>query len=87
MWAYESGAFLEVSGGNIKHISAKRSKGMSVRLPSLDRQPEMAVELDAMESALKATRAEADRLRQVRAGLLSGLLDRTIDIASSELEG
>ena len=87
MWAYESRAFLDVAGGtNIKHISAKRSKGMAVRLPSLDRQREMAVELDAVESALEATRAEAARLREVRAGLLSGLLDRTIDIESAELE-
>lgn len=87
MWAYESRAFLDVAGGtNIKHISAKRAKGMAVRLPSLDRQREMVVELDAMESALEATRAEAARLREVRAGLLSGLLDRTIDIESAELE-
>ncbi|WP_406178013.1 hypothetical protein [Streptomyces canus] len=87
MWAYESRAFLDVAGGtNIKHISAKRAKGMAVRLPSLDRQRKMAVELDAMESALEATRAEAARLRDVRAGLLSGLLDGTIEIASAELE-
>ncbi|GAA2691687.1 restriction endonuclease subunit S [Nonomuraea recticatena] len=88
MWAYESRAFLDVAGGtNIKHISAKRAKGMAVRLPSIDRQREMAVELDAMESALKATRGEAARLREVRAGLLAGLLDRTIDIEPAELEG
>ncbi|GAB3329250.1 hypothetical protein GCM10027452_01550 [Micromonospora halotolerans] len=87
MWAYESRAFLDVAGGtNIKHISAKRAKGMAVHLPSLDRQREMAVELDAMESALQATRTEASRLREVRAALLSGLLDRTIDIEAAELE-
>ncbi|MFI0114216.1 restriction endonuclease subunit S [Streptomyces globisporus] len=87
MWAYESKAFLDVAGGtNIKHISAKRSKGMAVRLPSLDHQREMAVELDAMTSALEATRTEAARLRKVRAALLSGLLDRNIDIESAELE-
>ncbi|MFD5097668.1 restriction endonuclease subunit S domain-containing protein [Streptomyces albidochromogenes] len=87
MWAYEARAFLDVAGGtNIKHISAKRAKGMAVRLPSLVRQREMAVELDAMESALEATRAEAVRLRDVRVRLLSGLLDRTIDIESGELE-
>ncbi|GAA3252987.1 restriction endonuclease subunit S [Nonomuraea helvata] len=87
MWAYESRAFLDVAGGtNIKHISAKRAKGMTVRLPSLGRQREMVVELDAMESALKATRAEAARLRGVRAGLLAGLLDRTIEIESAKLE-
>jgi type I restriction enzyme S subunit len=84
MWAYESRAFLDVAGGtNIKHISAKRAKGMTVRLPSLDHQREIAVELDAMESALKATRTEAARLREVRAGLLSGLLDRTVEIESA----
>ncbi|MER5820744.1 restriction endonuclease subunit S [Streptomyces mirabilis] len=87
MWAYESRAFLDVAGGtNIKHISAKRSKGMTVRLPSLDRQREMAVELDAMGAASETTRAEAAHLREVRKGLLSGLLDRTIDIESAELE-
>ena len=31
-------------------------------------------------------RAEAARLREARAALLSGLLDRTIDIESAELE-
>lgn len=81
MWAYESRAFLDIAGGtNIKHISAKRAKGMAVRLPSLARQREMAVELDAMTSALEAIRAEAAPLRKVRARLLSGLLDRTIEI-------
>ncbi|WP_199565405.1 restriction endonuclease subunit S domain-containing protein [Spongiactinospora rosea] len=87
MWAYESRAFLDVAGGtNIKHISAKRAKGMTVRLPSLDRQREMVIELDAMESVVKATRAEAARLRDVRAGLMAGLLDRTIEIESAKLE-
>jgi type I restriction enzyme S subunit len=81
MWAYESKAFLDVAGGtNIKHISAKRAKGMAVRLPSLARQREMTVELDATTSALEAISAEAARLRKVRARLLSGLLDRTIQI-------
>ncbi|WP_083939447.1 restriction endonuclease subunit S [Nocardiopsis chromatogenes] len=87
MWAYESGAFLDVAGGsNIKHISAKRAKSMAVHLPSLDRQREMALELDAMTSVVEATRAEAARLREVRSGLLTSLLDRTIDIESVELE-
>jgi len=87
IWAYESRAFLDIAGGtNIKHISAKRAKGMAVRLLPLDRQREIAAELDAMESALKATRAEAARLREVRAALLSNLLDRTIEIKTAELE-
>ncbi|MGW0980356.1 hypothetical protein ACWD33_05895 [Streptomyces xiamenensis] len=81
MWAYEFRAFLDVAGGtNIKHISAKRAKGMAVRLPSLARQREVVVELGATTSALEAIRAEVARLREVRARLLSGLLDRTIEI-------
>jgi restriction endonuclease S subunit len=88
MWAYESRAFLDVAGGtNIKHISAKRAKGMAVRLPSLDRQREIALELDAMDAALKAARAQTARLRDVRVGMLAGLLDRTIDIESAESGG
>jgi restriction endonuclease S subunit len=87
MWAYESRAFLDVAGGtSIKHISAVRAKGMAVRLPSLDRQREIALELDVMTSVLNATRAEAVRLRAVRASLLSGFLDRTITIKTAELE-
>lgn len=35
---------------------------------------------------IRRTRLQAIRLREVRAGLLSGLLDRTIDIGSAELE-
>ncbi|MFY1696090.1 restriction endonuclease subunit S [Solwaraspora sp. WMMA2101] len=60
---------------------------MAVHLPSLDRQREIAMELDAMESALQATRTESSRLREVRAALLSGLLDRTINIESAEIGG
>ncbi|MGK3091247.1 restriction endonuclease subunit S [Streptomyces sp. WAC01490] len=86
MWAYESRAFLDIAGGtNIKHISAKRAKGMVVRLPPLDRQREMSVELDTMEVALASARAETARLREVKAGLLPRLLNRTIDIKSAEL--
>lgn len=87
LWAYESGQFREVAGGtSIKHIGSKRAASMPVRLPSLADQERMAGELDAMDEALAATRVEAARLRAVRASLLSGLLDRTIDIKSAELE-
>jgi len=40
----------------------------------------------SIDAKLAATRAEAARLREVRAGLLSGLLDRTVEIESAELE-
>nr|WP_246280260.1 restriction endonuclease subunit S [Nocardioides daedukensis] len=72
MWAYESGAFLEVAGGtNIKHISALRSSQMPVRLPSLDEQQERVDRLEAMTSAVAALRDEAERLNVVRGALLT----------------
>lgn len=85
MWAYESGRFLDVAGGtNIKHISAKRSSQMPVRLPTLERQRHIVDELDSMEAVLNLTRAEAERLRGVRVSLLSTLLNRDIEIEAAE---
>ncbi|WP_199561851.1 hypothetical protein [Micromonospora deserti] len=86
LWAYESGMFLDIAGGtNIKHITAMRAVRMRVRLPVLADQERIAAELDTMSDVVAATRAEASRLRSVRSGLLAGLLNRTIDIESSEL--
>ncbi|MFF9806460.1 hypothetical protein ACF1G5_15220 [Streptomyces coeruleorubidus] len=86
LWAYESGAFLDVAGGtNIKHITAMRAVRMAVRLPDLADQERIAAELDTLSDVVGATRDEAHRLRSVREGILSGLLDRTIDIKSTEL--
>ncbi len=59
---------------------------MLVRLPSVADQERIATELDSMSEVVVATRAEAARLREVRAGLLAGLLDRSIDIASAASE-
>lgn len=87
LWAYESGTFLDISGGtNIKHITAMRAVQMPVRLPDVADQERIAAELDAMSEVVSGTRAEAHRLRSVRAGLLAGLLDRTIEIEFAELE-
>ncbi|MCR3721199.1 type I restriction enzyme, S subunit [Prauserella flava] len=86
-WAYESGQFREVAGGtNIKHIGSKRAARMPVRLPSIEHQARIAAELDTMSEVVAATRAEAVQLREVRAALLSGLLDGTISIDAAELE-
>ncbi|MFH0246204.1 hypothetical protein ACGRHY_28150 [Streptomyces sp. HK10] len=86
LWAYESGQFREVAGGtNIKHIGAKRAARMPVRLPSLADQERIAAELDAVSEVVAAIRAEVARLRSVRAGLLSGLLDGTVEVESAEL--
>lgn len=87
LWAYESGTFLDIAGGtNIKHITAMRAVRMPVRLPTVTDQERIAAELDAISEVVAATRAEANRLRSVRAGLLAGLLDRTIEIESAKLE-
>jgi type I restriction enzyme S subunit len=87
LWAYESGQFREVAGGtSIKHIGSKRAVNMPVRLPRLADQERITGELDGMDEALAATRVEAARLRAVWAALLSDLLDRTITIASAEMQ-
>jgi type I restriction enzyme S subunit len=49
-------------------------------------QERALVAIDSVRANQAATRAEADRLRKVRRGLLSGVLDRTIDIESAESE-
>ncbi|MFG3525170.1 restriction endonuclease subunit S [Streptomyces sp. NPDC047917] len=87
LWAYESGQFRDVAGGtNIKHIGSRRAVQMLVRLPNVADQERIATELDSMSELVAATRTEAARLREARAGLLAGLLDRSIDIMSAELE-
>lgn len=53
---------------------------------SLADQEQALVAINSVRATQAATRAEADRLRKVRPSLLSGLLDRTIDIESAELE-
>jgi type I restriction enzyme S subunit len=86
LWAYESGQFRDVAGGtNIKHIGSRRAVQMLVRLPNVADQERIATELDSMSEVVAATRAESARLREVRAGLLSGLLDGSIDIESAKL--
>jgi type I restriction enzyme S subunit len=55
-------------------------------MPSAQEQERAISELQALEMNVLALRAEADRLRAVHATLLSGLLDRTIEIESAELE-
>ncbi|MFD0267890.1 restriction endonuclease subunit S [Streptomyces sp. NPDC127106] len=59
---------------------------VALPVPSRREQEQAAEALDAIEGQVAVIRAEATRLRKARAGLLSGLLDRTIDIESAELE-
>ncbi|MFE2156621.1 restriction endonuclease subunit S [Streptomyces lydicus] len=64
----------------------KRGFGtVRVPIPSLPEQGNYVRRCDAVAGGIMATRAEEARLRRVRAGLLLGLLDRTIEIESAEL--
>ncbi|WP_374775009.1 restriction endonuclease subunit S [Streptomyces sp. NBC_01310] len=67
------------------------SKGLvltqTIPMPdSLADQERALVAIDSVRANQAATRAEADRLRKIRPSLLSGLLDRNIEIESVELE-
>ncbi|WP_143688448.1 hypothetical protein [Streptomyces barkulensis] len=76
------------SGGTSKSMVKINKRGFSaVRLPipPLSEQGEYVRRCDAVVEGVTATRAEAARLRSVRAGLLSGLLNRTIEIEAAEL--
>lgn len=77
------------SGGTSKSMVKINKRGFStVRLPipSLPKQGEYVQRCDAVVEGITAIRAEAAHLRKVRAGLLSGLLDRTIEIESARQE-
>ncbi|SIO88533.1 Type I restriction-modification system, specificity subunit S [Nocardiopsis sp. JB363] len=69
-----------------KRLNPDQLLSVALPVPSRPEQEQAAEALDAMEAQATTIRAEADRLRNVRARLLSGLLDRTIDIKSAELE-
>ncbi|QNE76467.1 hypothetical protein F0344_19205 [Streptomyces finlayi] len=85
-WANETGRFAaQATGTGIKALGFARASKMAVPDISVEQQDEMTAPLDALGRQSDAVRAEAARLRQVRAGVLSGLLDRTIDIESAEL--
>ncbi|MEU8305930.1 restriction endonuclease subunit S [Actinomadura sp. NPDC048955] len=72
--------------GRNRTLNRKRLMQSPVGMPSAQEQERAICELQALEATVLAVRAEADQLRGVRAALLSGLLDRTIDIESAELE-
>ncbi|CAL9417467.1 hypothetical protein [Streptomyces sp. enrichment culture] len=69
-----------------KRLNPDQLLSLTLPIPSRPEQEQAAEALDAIEGQAAAIRAEAARLREVRARLLSGLLDRTIDIESAELE-
>ncbi|MDF2897940.1 MAG: hsdS [Rhodococcus erythropolis] len=78
-----------VSGGTNKSMVKINKRSFStvrVPIPPLSEQSEYVRRCDAVIGGITTIRAEAARLRKVRAGLLSGLLDRTIDIKSANQE-
>ncbi len=72
--------------GRNRTLSRKRLMESPIGIPSAQEQERAISELQALETNVLALRAEADRLRAVHATLLSGLLDRTIEIEPAELE-
>ncbi|MFE7212454.1 hypothetical protein ACFU93_21165 [Streptomyces sp. NPDC057611] len=76
------------SGGTSKSMVKINKRGFGtvrVPIPPLPEQSEYVRRCDAVVGGITATRAEEARLRKVRAVLLSGLLDRTIEIEPAAL--
>ena len=69
-----------------KRLNPDQLLAVALPVPSRQEQEQAAEALDAMEGQATAIRSEADCLRKARAGLLSNLLNRTIEIESVELE-
>ncbi|MFF2939965.1 restriction endonuclease subunit S [Streptomyces niveus] len=85
--SYASGAIADLcTVTTIKHLTAEKYRTLHVPLLSEKRQLRAVEVHDVFFAQVSAIRAEANRLRGARASLLSGLLDRTIDIKSAEQE-
>ncbi|MER7805842.1 restriction endonuclease subunit S [Streptomyces sp900116325] len=67
-----------------KRLNPDQLLSVALPVPSRPEQEQTAEALGAIEGQIDAIRTEATRLRQARAGLLSGLLDRTIDIKPAD---
>lgn len=67
-------------------VNRKQLFSIEVAMPRTESRGLVDAVLSALREQREAVLAEAVRLRGIRAGLLSGLLDRTIDIASVGLE-
>ncbi|MFD6677631.1 restriction endonuclease subunit S [Rhodococcus zopfii] len=85
--AYTSGTIADLcTVTTIKHLTAEKYRTLRVPLLSEEQQARAIEVHDVLFAQIAAIRAEADRLSGVRTGLLSSLLDRTIDIKSAEQE-
>jgi type I restriction enzyme S subunit len=70
----------------ITNLSVKEYIARVIPVPPAGEQTGLVESAEAVDVLAAGLRAEAARLREVRAGLMSGLLDRTIDIASARVE-
>lgn len=71
----------------ITNLSVKEYIAREIPVPSVEEQAGLIESVEAVETLVVALRTEAATLRKARTGLLSGLLDRTIDIESADVEG
>ena len=68
------------------NISQERIRETPIPLPEIERQKKVSSAVLSVRATADAAHSEAARLREVRASLLTGLLDRTLTIKSAELE-
>lgn len=86
-WAHEDGQFAaQATGITIKALGFSRASNMGVPDLPIAQQARFTGSLTVVAKQVAATYAEAERLRQVRDRLLSGLLGRTVSIRSAEQE-
>ncbi|MFF0182610.1 restriction endonuclease subunit S [Micromonospora sp. NPDC005223] len=67
-----------------KRLNPDQLLSVALPVPPRPEQEKVAEALDAIEGQIAVIRTEATSLRRTRQALLSGLLDRTIDIESAE---
>jgi len=91
---------LVLSGPRIQHLMSASASGstglgnlavrwlktLEIPWPDVEVREAQVESVQAVDAEIAALRAETARLRKARAGLLSGLLNRAIDIESAELE-
>lgn len=74
-WCYETGRFeAQARGVTIKALGFQRAKDMTVPAVPLGRQVEVADLLDSSDAAVDSSSETADKLRSLRAEMLSPLL-------------
>jgi type I restriction enzyme S subunit len=73
-----------VSETKVVRISAASLSMIEIPVPPRQAQERIVEFVGAVDAQVNALDAEKARLRKLRRGLLSGLLDRTVDIESAE---